>query len=114
MKKIALTIALTGLLSACGSSKPNVDIKTYDKVNPVFGIKYVLVKVTATDDSVTVKNIVVNRGNCKIENKDFDDGKPILPKQLKFGQSVSVSFSGPCEAAQVDVVTNNGSWTMSY
>lgn len=114
MKKMAVIFALTGLLIGCGKSEPNVDIETYDKVNQLFGINYVEVKVKAISDEVTVEDIIVNRGNCKIENKNIFNGKPILPKQLKFGESVSVSFSGPCEAAQVDVVTNNGSWTVSY
>lgn len=114
MKKMVVIFALTGLLIGCGESEPNVDIETYDKVNQIFGIKYVEVKVKAISDEVTVEDVIVNRGNCKIENKNFFNGKPILPKQLKFGESVSVSFSGPCEAAQVDVVTNDGSWTVSY
>lgn len=114
MKKMVAIFALTGLLIGCGESEPNVNIETYNKVNQIFGIKYVEVKVKAISDEVTVEDVIVNRGSCKIENKNFFNGKPILPKQLKFGESVSVSFSGPCEAAQVDVVTNDGSWTVSY
>lgn len=113
MKKLTAIFALTGMLIGCGESKPNVDIETYDKVNQLFGIKYVEVKVKSISDEVTVEDVIVNRGNCKIE-KNFLNGKSILPKQLKFGESVSVSFSGPCEAVQVDVVTNDGSWTVSY
>lgn len=114
MKKLAVICALTGLLIGCGESEPNVDIETYDKVNQIFGIKYVEVKVKAISDEVTIDDVIVNRGNCKIENKNIFNGETILPKQLKFGESVSVSFSGPCEASQVDVVTNDGSWTVSY
>jgi len=114
MKKMAVIFALTGLIIGCGDSEPNVDIETYNKVNQLFRIKYVEVKVKAISDEVTVDDVIVNRGNCKIENKNTLNGKPILPKQLRFGESVSVSFSGPCEAAQVDVVTDDGSWTVSY
>jgi len=111
---MAVIFALTGMLIGCGESEPNIDIETYDKVNQIFGIKYVEVKVKAISDEVTVEDVIVNRGNCKIENKNILTGKSILPKKLKFGDSVSVSFSGPCEAAQVDVVTSDGSWTVSY
>ena len=114
MKTILLTIAATVATCGCLNSKPNVDIETRDKVNPVFGVRYVLVKAKATEDNVIVKDIIVNRGNCKIENVDFLSKEPILPKKLKFGESVSVSFSGPCEASEVEVVTNTGRWTESY
>lgn len=114
MKTILISIAAAVMASGCLDSTPNVDLETQNKVNPVFGISYVLVKVKALEDNVTVEDLIVNRGNCKIENTDFLSSRPILPKKLKFGESVSVSFSGPCEASQVDVVTNKGRWTLSY
>ncbi len=114
MKKIVIAFTLTGFLVGCGNSEPNVNIEAFDKVNQIFGIKYVLVKVKAISDEVIVEDVIVNRGNCKIENKNVLNGKAILPKKLKFGESVSVSFSGPCEVAQVDVVTDDGSWTVEY
>jgi hypothetical protein len=112
MKKMAVIFALTGLLIGCGE-EPSVDIEIHDKVDPVFGIEYVEVKVKAISDEVTVKDVIVTnhyKNDCKIEN--IFNGKPILPKQLKFEESVSVSFSGPCRAERVDVVTNDGSWTV--
>ena len=111
---IPIVITAAILVSGCLDSKPNVDIETRDKINPLFGIPYVQVKARALDDNVTVEDIIVNRGNCKIENVEFMSKKPILPKTLKFGESVSVSFSGPCQASQVDVVTNKGRWSQSY
>ena len=111
-----ILISITGAVVTCGclNSKPNVSIETRDKVNPIFGIPFVQVKAKALEDNVIVKDIIVNRGNCKIENVGFVSNEPILPKKLKFGESVSVSFSGPCQASQVDVVTNKGRWSQSY
>lgn len=116
MKTISIPIAIAAaiVVSGCLDSKPNVDIETRDKVNPLFGIAYVQVKAKALEDNVTVEDIIVSRGNCKIENVGLLSGKPILPKTLKFGESVSVAFSGPCEASQVDVITNKGRCTQSY
>ena len=114
MKTILLTIAAAVATCGCLNSKPNVDIETRDKVNPIIGLPYVQVKAKAIEDNVIVEDIIVNRGNCKIENVALLTGKPILPKTLKFGESVSVAFSGPCQASQVDVVTNKGRWTQSY
>lgn len=114
MKTKLIAFAAAAMAIGCSDSTPNVDLETRDKVNPLFGIPYVLVKVRALEDNVTVEDLIVNRGNCKIENTDFLGGRPVLPKKLKFGESVSVSFSGPCEASQVDVVTNKGRWTLTY
>lgn len=113
--KLALPLlTATFLTSGCLSSEPDVEIETRDKVNPVFHVHYVKVKVRAIEDEVTVKDIIVNRGNCQIENINAFNGQPMLPKTLKFGESVDVAFSAPCEASQVDVVTNKGSWSETY
>ena len=107
MKKTFYLTALLFGLSACSESSPPVKIETFDRVNPIFKVKYTEVKVTAISDEIEVENIVVNRGNCKMEGKK-------LPKILKFGESVSVSFSTPCSASEVEIVTNDGNWTMNY
>lgn len=114
MKKLGVVAALAGALMGCSNPEPNIEIETFNRVNELFGVKYVEVKVKAIQDQVTVEDIIVNKGNCKIENINDFTRKPIIPKQLKFGESVSVAFTAPCEATQVDVVTNDGSWTVSY
>ncbi|MCL1091496.1 hypothetical protein L2744_18215 [Shewanella profunda] len=107
MKKLLFTFALLGMISACSDSKPNVEIEVYDRAG--LYMKSIEVKVKAIEDDVIVNDIIVNRGNCEslFEKKGF-------PKQLKFGQSTSVSYGGSCDLTQVDVVTNNGSWTVTY
>ncbi len=112
MKYIAILI-FSFLISGCNDN-PAVKVETYNKVNQLFGVKYIEVKVSSIVDEVVVEDIVVNRGNCKIQNINVMNRKPIIPKQLKFGESVSVSFSGPCEASQVDVETDQGSYTVNY
>lgn len=113
-EKLGVVIALAGALMGCSDPEPNIEIETFNKVNQLFGVNYVQVKVKTIQDDVTVEDIIVNKGNCKIENQNAYTRKPIIPKQLKFGESVSVAFTAPCETTQVDVVTNNGSWTVSY
>lgn len=114
MKKIAVVFALFVVLAGCGESKPAVEIETFNKVNPLFNVKYVQVKIKSIVDEVVIKDVTVNRGNCKIENRNVLSGKPIFPAKLKFGESVSVSFTAPCEATEVSVDTSDGGWTVSY
>lgn len=114
MNRGILVMAFSATICSCGDSTPNVDTETYDRVNPFWNLPYVEVKVKAIEDDVTANDIIVNRDSCKLENRNIITGRAILPKKLKFGESVSVSFSGPCRASQVDVITDNESWTATY
>ena len=122
MKKKLSIIALLLALSACGSSEPPIKIEASDNVG---------VKVFAIVDQLEVKDIIVNRGNCKMANggqlgealfgKSLPAGQlgealfgKSLPKSLKFGESILVVFTGPCEIAEVEVETDQGVWTQKY
>jgi hypothetical protein len=108
MKKIIFLFGISFILSACGNSEPPVKIETYTTENPFWdGIKNIHVKVTSVVDEVTIDKVIVNRGNCKATTK--------MSETLKFGQSFSVAFSPSCkEVIQIDVVTNQGDWSISY
>lgn len=124
ISSIILIIAIITLLVAAvleqdnyesiSETEPNILIETYDRINPTFRIKYVEVKIKSLENDIAINNVIVNRGNCRIENKNFLTGRPILPKKLKFGQTISISFSGPCEALEVEVFTNIGSLKNTY
>ena len=58
MKTILLTIAAAVATCGCLNSKPNVDIETRDKVNPIIGLPYVQVKAKAIEDNVIVEDII--------------------------------------------------------
>lgn len=107
MKQLLIAFALLGMTSACSDSKPNVEIEIYERAS--LYIKSYEVKIKAIEDHVIVNDIIVNRGNCE---SLFE--KPGFPIQLKFGKSISVSYGRRCDVTQVDVVTNNGSWTVTY
>lgn len=115
MKKLYLTSLIFSSLYGCGEAEPLIDIETYDRINKTFGVSYAEVKVTATTDKIEILDIIVNRGNCKNEDisKAMGFGET-FPQNLSFGQSVSMSFSGPCNAKQVDIITNLGDWTWTY
>lgn len=96
-------------------SQPAVKVETYNKINPIWHLEYILVKIFSVVDEVVINDVILNRGNCKIENIDVFSKRPIIPKNLKFGESVSVSFSAPCEKAlQLDIITNQGNWTWTF
>lgn len=71
------------------------------------------VHVMSVADSIIISNITVNRGNCKVVNKNFVTNKPAFPVTLKYGQEMMV-FVGNCTVMQVDVATSQGNWMMKY
>lgn len=96
--------------------QPDIKVETFNKVHPA-GTRYVTVVVTARDDGVMVKNIVVNRGNCRITNQKYlysSNKETILPATLRYGRSVEVSFYNNCVASEVDVTTGKGGWQYTY
>jgi len=115
MNKILPVIALV-LLTACGDDipeEPPISIETYDK-QAAYYQKYVEVIVRAKVDEIEIKDIIVNRGNCKINKRGWISREFALPARLQYGSTYSATFVPPCSASQVDVETNQGVWTVNY
>ncbi|WP_275378867.1 hypothetical protein [Xenorhabdus bovienii] len=114
-KKWLLAVLLTASNPLFAEQLLPVKVETLNQVHPA-GTRYATVIVTARDDSVTVKNINVNRGNCRIDNykSPFSTKETILPATLHYGQSVKVSFYNDCIASEVDVTTDKGAWRFTY
>lgn len=93
-----------------------VKVETSNHVHPA-GTRYATVVVTARDDTVTVKNIDVNRGHCRIDNQKYlysSKKDTILPATLQYGESVKVNFYNNCVASEVVVTTDKGAWRITY
>lgn len=107
-----LALMLIVGLSGCEDEESPVDILTQTRiVNNLFlgKNKMLTVKTTSKVDAITINDIIVNKGNCKMIKL-----AKVFPKKLKFGESVEVGFPANCNALQVEVVTNNGNWTVEY
>jgi len=104
MKKLFFALIACSLLSAC--SDPDIEISIYEKHDPLFGIRYELLKIKAIEDDVTIEEVVANRGDCRLQ-------KIKLPRKLSFGQSLSLG-AYECDVIEVQVRTDSGTWTESY
>ncbi|NWA61601.1 hypothetical protein HX773_11965 [Pantoea sp. B9002] len=114
--KVLLVLAIL-LLCACDDEEPDIKVETFNKVNQYINLPYVSVSVSSLVDDIEIQDIIVNRDSCKIENQRFkglNNGMKKIPKHIHYGEVVTVDFSGPCNASQVDVVTNKGSWSWKY
>ena len=72
--------------------------------------------ITSVDDDITIKSLMLNRGNCVIST--VDRGKNVN-KRLGFGQSYN--FNSPtnssfsqCKPLELVVGTNKGTFTFSW
>ena len=81
-----------------------VSMSKNDSVSP--GIIWAL-NLTGKADSVTIQNVIVNRGNCKAQNP------PQLPQTFKFGETRLYGYY-LCDPIEAQVVTNKGNSTITW
>lgn len=90
--------------SACGGgggSQSPVEVEAYDKYNPFLSDYMKFLSITAVVDSVTIIDVVVNKGNCRISGEAY--------KKLKYGQTWSDIPLPRCNRVlQVDIMTDDG------
>lgn len=99
MKKYAVLIAAA--LAGCGSEPPvSVELGHNQFGQPD-------VKITSIIDEVTVKDITLNRGNCKAETRSP------LPKTIKFGQSFN-AVSACQNLIEISLSTSKGDFDFSF
>ena len=115
-KHTLVSALLVSSAHALAEPTPPVKVETSNNIHPA-GTRYVSVVVTSLDDSIKVENIVVNRGNCRIDNQKYlysKNKETILPATLRYGQSVKVNFYNNCVASEVAVTTDKGGWRYTY
>ena len=113
MLKIILLVLSGLVLTACsGEYSPSIKIDTYDK--PSYGnTYYVEIEITAIVDDVEVQDIIVNRGNCTVFAKNRRN-RVRLPRQLHYGEYITVATNPRCSASEIEVITDDGDWVETY
>jgi len=90
--------------------------KTYNQFSEKY---YPQVVVTSISDSVTIKNVIVNKGNCKYDKTDYFSTsygvktKKMFPKKLVYGKELKITVLR-CNILRVDVETNQGDWSVEF
>ena len=74
-------------------------------VDPIFNTFYnnEYIVITSIVDSITIKDIIINKGNCE---------KFISNKTLKYGDFIKILKPTKCTLLRIDVVTNENIWTL--
>ncbi|MGX3010048.1 hypothetical protein ACWIUD_00590 [Helicobacter sp. 23-1044] len=117
LKMVALAFIALGFV-ACGGGKSPIEVKTFTKDHPFGTMIYEkhYAQIRAMVDSVIIKKIIVNRGNC---------GEYAVDKTIKFGEVTNIEigsnfegYSGSgCSSRDIkeaQVVTDKGTWTFNF
>ncbi|MBP3140621.1 hypothetical protein ACTFQF_05165 [Aliivibrio fischeri] len=82
-----------------------------------------VLRATARDNNVVIKNIVLNQGDCQngkvrlttVEKLRYPNGRQIaLPYTMKMGEKRMFSPSEICNIIEATVRTNSGDWTWTF
>ncbi len=65
-----------------------------------------IVEVISISNSIIIKDVIVNGGNCRMSAHRKAD----FPQKLRFGETATASFLVTCNVRAVEVATNQGTW----
>lgn len=105
---LSVTGVLWIVMTGCSLTSP-VAIQASEKINPLFGFRYVNLEITSLVDEVEITNVIINKGNCK---PGYSANS--LPKNIKYGQIFNISAAAGCKVINVKVATNQGNWEYTF
>ncbi|OCG34215.1 MULTISPECIES: hypothetical protein [unclassified Gilliamella] len=107
MKKILLLLILVGSTFNSFAVQLKVNVQNY--YNSLAGMYSQHVYITSMENSVAIKGVTINKGNCRIGTSPRE-----YRVTLKYGQRVRVTPIIGCSVLEVKVVTNKGTKTYSF
>lgn len=103
---MSATVLCLCSLSAAAAGTPPVSVSSGPAV--IMGMRFTKVYITARTNSVVIKKIRVNRGNCR----DAESGNPWRPVRLSFGNTLDRIYAS-CNILEIGVETDQGEWTFN-
>jgi hypothetical protein len=96
------------------SSPIKISLKNGYVLNtPAYGVA-TYINIISLSDNLTVKKVIVNKGNCKIYTRGGQYYKD-NPKKLAYGRKLTLSIiPSRCSLLRINVVTNQGDWSVEY
>ncbi|HEC1605875.1 hypothetical protein [Pseudomonas aeruginosa] len=103
MKKLLALMLLTAAIAGCGSEPPiTVELGR----NPYWGGPQI--HITSKQDSVTINEVQINRGNCKANVQEH------LPYTLPFGRVLKADAPSCQKVVEVSISTSEGDYDFSF
>ena len=109
------TVVLFGPATVFADDAP-IRVNVGEGYNRVYNYYYPKITVTSAVDMITIKDIVVNKGNCSYDKSDmaYRNGQVVavklLPKKLRYGENVEIRLKR-YNVLRVDIDTDQGEWT---
>jgi len=97
-----------------------IRISAQQAYNSAWHYYYPKIIITSIVDKIKIKQVIVNKGNCRFSNNDigYISGRfrPIrlIPRTLKYGEDLEIRLKSSCHLLRVDVKTSQGDWTIEY
>lgn len=117
---VVIIVSLNSYSNLNAKETSPIKISVKSEWNNVYRYYYYKLIITSISDSVSVKNVSVNREGCKVYKKDIvmRNGMlretSIFPKKLNFGRSMEVRVGRDCDLLEVEVDTTKGKWAYSF
>lgn len=100
------------------SSAPNLNVRpqSYREQVGAISVDRMNLVFESLEDSLTLDRVVVNRGNCEVNQYVQVKGRGVVkfPAELKYGEEATLWVSGSCNPRQVDMLLNNVSYTLNF
>ena len=113
---MVLVLSLTSILFA---DKAPIRISAGKYYNQFSHKYYPQVTITSVSDKIIIKDVIVNKGNCRYDKTNYYGSfgnirtRNLFPKKLLYGQKLEITVHR-CNILRVDVKTNQGTWTAEY
>jgi len=106
-----LIVVMSLSINVFGNNIPvKIKVKYLDAgMMGMHGATVPIVEVISASNSIIIKDVIGNRGNCPMTAYR----KAQFPQKLKFGELATAGFKMGCNLIEIDVVTNQGTWSWS-
>lgn len=130
---LVLGIVLFGFSGCNGAKEPPIEVRSGIRFNTFNGKEIVTLNIASLADSVTIKRILVNRGNCKLysfgmKREDISNYKElnfnvslseIDPKKIQFNKTLEYGkewvIDLKCDRVlEAQIATDKGEWTFKF
>jgi len=109
-----ISVVVLVLVSVVAFAGDEIEIKVGPMPHSPYGFTNVYIQ--SVDDSVAIRNVVINRGNCTT-NYPFDDKTKSFPKQkvLKYGETfIPSTVCKVGNVREITVTTDKQSYTYNW
>ena len=115
MKKIIFLFCFIFVSFSSANDTP-LRLSYYTQQDAIFHVNFAILEITALDNNVIIKDIILNRGNCKVNQlADTFSRKMRKPFPVKLNYGTTIKRGTSCsKILEAEVATENGNYTFNW